>query len=128
MPKFGPASIKRLSECHPDLQALFYSVISEVDCSILCGYRGQKEQQEAYMTGHSKAQWKESPHNFSPSYAVDVAPFPIDWANEKRFNEFAAIVKWHAERLKIKIKWGGDFKSFKDRPHWELLNWETKVI
>lgn len=35
-------------------------------------------------------------------------------------NNFKAV-KATAEHLRINVRWGGDFKSFRDAPHWELV-------
>jgi peptidoglycan L-alanyl-D-glutamate endopeptidase CwlK len=126
MPKFSEKSKKQLSYCHDDLQTLFNEVILITDCSIICGYRGQEAQNEAFKTGHSKLQYPHSKHNSLPAMAVDVVPYPIDWNDLKRFNELSVIVKDTWVRLKQDDKvnsllsWGGDWHSFKDLPHWEL--------
>lgn len=120
MPEFGKTSRARLETCHPDLQRLFNEVIKEMDCSIICGHRGKVDQDEAFRLGNSKVTWPRSKHNSTPSNAVDAVPYPIDWKNFDRFNQMAVIVKRKAEELGIKIVWGGDWKTFKDLPHWEL--------
>ena len=51
MPKFGRKSRERLETCHKDLQVLFNHVIENIDCSVLCGHRGEKEQNEAVASG-----------------------------------------------------------------------------
>ena len=117
---FGKASKRRLASCDNDLQLLFNEVIKERDCSVLCGFRCEIEQDAAYQSGKSKVTWPNSKHNTRPSKAVDVVPYPVDWEDIERFNEFADFVKGKAEAMDIRIKWGGDFKSFYDAPHWEL--------
>jgi len=126
--KFSQTSLDRLWTCHGDLAALFCDVIKNYDCSIICGHRNAVEQNEAYAAGASKLQWPESRHNTKPSEAVDVAPYPIDWANKKRFYHFAGYVKAKAESMDIPIRWGGDWDSdndlddqhFMDLVHFEL--------
>ena len=120
MPAFGKASKRRLATCHKDLQLLFNEVIRERDCAVLCGHRIEIEQDGAYQSGKSRVMWPDSKHNKKPSMAVDVVPYPIDWDDIDRFNEFADFVKGKAESMDIRVKWGGDFKSFYDGPHWEL--------
>ncbi len=121
MPKFGSRSRKALGTAHPDLQRLFNEVIKEFDCAVLCGHRGRFEQEQAFEAGTSKLQWPKSKHNKTPSLAVDCVPFPIDWKDRERLNAFAVFVKDAAKRLGIKVRWGGDWKTFFDGPHWELL-------
>lgn len=121
MPQFGARSRQRLATCHPDLQRLFNEVIREVDCSVLCGYRGKAEQEAAFASGNSKARWGQSKHNRKPSLAVDVVPYPIDWNDIPRFIEFVNLVKKKAKEMDIKIRCGADFTSLKDYPHFELV-------
>ena len=120
MPVFSQRSKDKLAECHEDLQTLMNAVIVETDIIILCGHRGEQEQNEAYRTGKSKLMWPNGKHNKLPALAVDVAPYPIDWNNIERFKELAVIIKRIAGELGINVKWGGDWQSFKDYPHWEL--------
>lgn len=126
MPKFSQRSLDRLNTCHPLLRRLMNSVVQEIDITILCGFRGQEEQDAAFNKGTSKLKWPRSKHNISPSMAVDVAPYPIDWHDELRFRKMGETVKQHwermppEERLGYKLSWGGDWKSFKDFPHFEL--------
>jgi hypothetical protein len=128
MPKFGKFSYDNLLQCHPDLQRLFNEVIKVFDCTITCGHRGQKEQDEAFARDKSKVKWPNSKHNSFPSRAADVYPSPINYGNFKRMYYFAGYVKGTAERLGIKIRWGGDWDSdteildqkWDDLPHFEL--------
>jgi len=128
MRKFSQLSIERLNTCHPDLIRLFNEVIKVVDCTIVCGHRGEKEQNEAFRTGKSKLKFPNSKHNSSPSMAVDVVPWPVDWTDYKRFYHFAGIVYGVAHSLGIRIRWGGDWdgdfnlkeEKFLDLPHYEL--------
>lgn len=129
MPFYSKISRDRLLSCHEDLQKVFFAVIQIVDCKILCGHRGMEEQNEAVRIGASKLSWPMSRHNTSPSNAVDVVPCPIDWPgwakDKKPLDEFAKTVKTEADKLKIKLVWGGDWKTFKDYPHWELEKAKT---
>ena len=120
MYKFGKVSQQRLATCHPDLQRLFNEVIKEINCSIICGHRTAEEQEKAFKGGFSKVQFPNSKHNQMPSLAVDVAPYPIDWNDVAAFERLAEVVKRKAKELNIKVIWGGDWKRFVDRPHWEL--------
>lgn len=117
---FSRFSEERLSTCHPDLQRLFRAVLEVADCTILCGFRGEKEQNAAVASGASKAKWPTSSHNSQPSLAVDVMPCPLDWNNAQAIFAFSKIVKQKAKELGIVVYWGGDWVTFKDRPHWSL--------
>ena len=99
------------------------------DLTVLCGHRGQLEQEIAFKTGASKLRWPRSKHNAMPSLAVDVAPLigggvSWDWDDYNRLSplildEWAQMVD---EGLTggQKLTWGGSWASFKDGPHWQL--------
>lgn len=126
VPEFSKASASKLATCHPDLQKIFNDIIKTRDCTIICGARTLEEQQKAFKDGFSKLDGvkKKSKHQISKeqplSLAVDVLPYPINWEDKKGHEDFARAVKVTAEHYKIRIRWGGDFKSFSDRPHFEL--------
>jgi hypothetical protein len=128
MPNFGKQSTANLGTCHPDLQRLMNEVIKHVDCSITCGHRGQVDQDKAFAAGNSKLKWPHGEHNATPSNAVDVAPYPLNWNDTEAFTLLSGVIYGVACMLGIKIRlgadWNGDFKmldhSFKDRPHVEL--------
>lgn len=125
---FGSKSRERLQELHPDLQAVLKNAIHIVDFSIICGYRGPEEQNKAYRAGRSKLQYPQSKHNRKPSLAVDIAPFPIHWGNERRFDFVAGICLGLAKSMGIRLRYGGDWdmdgellnNNFNDLPHLEL--------
>jgi len=134
MPKFGSRSRENLYESHPDLQRLFSEVIKYYDCSVIEGYRGKVEQDNAFYSGKSKLKFPNSKHNRRPSEAVDVVPWfkeepHIRWNDKMKFYEFAGFVQGIAKILGIKIRWGGNWdmddelsdQSFFDLPHFELL-------
>lgn len=113
-------SRERLSQCHPDLQRVVELAAGRYPMAVIQGHRGEKEQNEAFSRGNSKLKWPNSKHNSLPSMAVDLVPMPLDWNNVKRFDELAVVVKAAAKELGVELVWGGDWKSFKDRPHYEL--------
>lgn len=140
MPRFGKTSSERLATCHKDLQTIFNEVIKSLDCSILCGHRGKKEQDKALVDGFSQVQYPHSKHNPYPSLAVDAAPYftdlkNTDWSDALAFANFAGYVQAVANELLAKglithrIRWGGDWDcdgrtkdhSFIDLPHFELV-------
>jgi peptidoglycan L-alanyl-D-glutamate endopeptidase CwlK len=124
MPSFGPRSTSRLNSCHEDLIRLFTEVVKEFDCTIICGHRDARAQNEAFVNGFSKVDFPNSKHNKFPSLAVDVGPWPLDFNDYAAFEELGKVVLRKAAELGIKVKWGRDFKSLKDYPHWELVNHE----
>lgn len=129
MAKFGTKSKARLATCDKRLQDLFNVVIKEVDCSVLEGHRGESRQNQLFKEGKTKVTYPKGRHNASPSLAVDVAPYPIDWDDRERFTLFAGYVLGVASRMGIHVRWGGDWDKdwevsdnrFDDFPHFELL-------
>lgn len=129
MPSLSEKSLQKLSQCHPDLRKLVAEVVKHYDITVVCGHRNEVDQTEAVRTGHSKVNFPNSKHNSTPSLAVDIIPFPVDWNDRNRFFYLAGIVKACANQLGIKIRWGGDFNqdqnfkndSFVDLPHYELV-------
>jgi peptidoglycan L-alanyl-D-glutamate endopeptidase CwlK len=116
----GKTSLQRLDECHPDLQRLVRAVVARMpagdDLTVLCGYRGQKEQDDAFARGTSKLKFPKSKHNNKPARAVDIAPYPVDWHDRAAFDRQRAFVLAVASDLGIRIRvidW--------DLPHFELL-------
>jgi len=128
MPSFSQRSQDRLNTCDPRIVEVLEEVIKHWDCTILQGERTKEEQDEFFRTGRSKVQWPNSKHNSSPSKAVDVAPYPIDWNDTRRFDYFAGFVKGIAVSKGITLRWGGDWDSdtdvkdqtFNDLPHFEI--------
>lgn len=119
MAKFGAKSLERLSECHPDLQKIAHELIKEMDVTVLCGHRGEKEQNAAFVNGNSKLQYPRSKHNKVPSEAMDLAPYPVDFKDISRFVDMCKRIERIAKEQGVKIRLGRDF-SFKDYPHVEL--------
>jgi len=142
MYNFGAKSEERLNQCHASLKVILRQAIKHMDFSITCGYRGEEEQTKAYETidanGNrlSNAQYGESAHNFDISYAVDIVPYPVDWADMERFCYLGGLMKGIAHAHGIPLTWGYDWnnngilvkddpaESLKDAPHFELSNWK----
>ena len=98
---------------------------------LTCTHRTEEEQAELYAQGRTKkgkivTQLKTgSKHNFFPSQAFDIAfvrkDRALDWSPQY-FKLFADIVK----EVAPDVKWGGNWKKFKDIPHFEVKI-ETEV-
>lgn len=130
MKKFSKKSSDRLNECRQEIQDIFNEAIAIFDFSVLCGHRSKEDQDKAYIEGISKFKWPLSKHNSYPSKAIDVAPYPIDWNDIKRFFYLAGIVEGIARMKGIGIRWGGNWdgddefndQTFNDYCHFELLS------
>ncbi|WP_434646947.1 M15 family metallopeptidase [Achromobacter piechaudii] len=56
-------------------------------------------------------------------HAVDLAPLvggAIPWNNWEKFRRPADVVKACAAELRTPVEWGGDWKTLKDGPHFQL--------
>ena len=130
MPKFGKRSKERLATCDERLQEVFNEVIQFVDCSVLEGHRSQERQDKLYDEGKTKVKYPNGRHNSSPSRAVDVTPYPVDWEDRERQTLFAGFVLGIARAKGIKLRWGGDWdmdfqvmdNRFDDFPHFEVID------
>lgn len=136
MYSFSKKSLEKLNTADEKLQRLFKEVIKEIDITVIFGHRTPEEQFELFKQGRKfvNNEWvktgktvtnldginKKSNHNYYPSKAVDIAPYPIDWNDIERFKLLASIIKRKALELGINVQWGGDWQSFKDYPHWEI--------
>lgn len=141
MPSFGTQSRERLDTCCPELVKVMEIVVKEFDISILEGVRSWERQQELldHDPPKTKVQPGDSKHNPPKlpdgtedmnwkSLAVDVAPYPIDWNDAKRFIYMAGLVIGIGRTLGFDIRWGGnwdedqiiiDDQNFDDLPHFE---------
>lgn len=126
MPNFSKASETRLQTCHKDLQTVCRELIKQYDFSVLEGHRTEQAQNAAYEKGTSNVRWPRSAHNKTPSLAVDIAPYPIDWNDTSRFKElitrFDAVAEVLRGQSKISSRfiYGGFWPTLKDWPHIEI--------
>lgn len=135
MNSFSKVSKAKLSTCHRDLQTLFEYVIVGYDCTVVCGHRGEEEQNAAFAAGNSKLKWPDSKHNSLPSKAVDVVPYEktgLDWGKTQSAF-FAGYVKGIADRLfeqglithriRLGIDWNSD-NDIDDTKFWDACHFE----
>lgn len=120
MPKFSNRSLTNLAQCDERLQRVAHEAIKHFDFVVTTGHRNKADQDKAYKSGHSKLKWPDSKHNKTPSRAFDAAPWPIDWEDIPRFDRMGRVMKDAAKKVGVAIVWGGDWKSFVDRPHFEI--------
>lgn len=118
--KLGPRSRTRLSGVHPDLVKVVEHAIeiTTVDFTVIEGLRSPERQKLLFEAGGSKT--LNSRH--ITGHAVDLAPWVDDevrW-DWPLFGPIATAMKTAARELKIPIEWGGDWKTFRDGPHFQL--------
>ena len=113
-------SLSRLEGVHPDLVKVVKRAIeiTEIDFRVSEGLRTKARQAELVKSGASQTQ--NSRH--LTGHAVDlVAMIGLDirW-DWPLYYKIADAVKQAAKELNVPIEWGGDWKTFKDGPHFQL--------
>lgn len=116
----GQRSLSRLEGVHPDLVRVVKkaATMSSLDFTVLEGLRTQARQKQLLDLGATKTM--NSRH--LTGHAVDLAPMvggTVRW-DWPLYHQLAVIVKEAAKAEKVSIQWGGDWRTFKDGPHWEL--------
>ena len=116
----GSVSKNNLKGVHPDLVKVVERAISltTVDFRVIEGLRSKQRQVELVNKGASKT--LNSRH--ITGHAVDVAALvggAIRW-DWPLYDKIAKAFKQASKELNIPIVWGGDWKTFKDGPHFEL--------
>lgn len=139
-------SLEKLKGVHPDVVKVFKEAIknSPYDFRITHGVRTAEEQNKLYQLGRTikgskvtncDGYVKKSNHQPKVDgygYAVDI--FICGYVKDGKYikttsqegyeysklKAVAEHVKAVAKKLNINISWGGDWKSFKDYPHFEL--------
>jgi peptidoglycan LD-endopeptidase CwlK len=92
---------------------------TEIDFTVLEGLRTPERQQQLVNDGFS--QTMKSKH--LTGHAVDLGAIvdgKLSW-DKKHYPAIAVAMKKAAADQNVKIRWGGDFKSFFDGPHFELM-------
>lgn len=128
--RFGavdPRSERHLYTVHPNLQIIARTMINrsksgKYDLKIISGTRSYKEQDDLYSMGRTtegsiitNAKGGQSNHNFG--LAFDIGLF--DDRGRYLTNE-GPYIEVREYSKDMDIEWGGDWKSFKDFPHYQL--------
>ena len=116
----GQRSLSRLEGVHPDLVRVVKkaAALSSLDFTVLEGLRTKDCQKQLLDLGATKTM--NSRH--LTGHAVDLAPMvggTVRW-DWPLYHQLAVIVKEAAKAENVPIQWGGDWRTFKDGPHWEL--------
>lgn len=118
--QLGLRSKDRLKGVHPDLVhiVLHAITITPVDFTVLEGIRTLARQKELYAQRATRTM--KSRH--LTGHAVDLGAWvggTVRW-DWPLYDRIAIAMKQAAFDLNIPIEWGGDWKSFKDGPHFQL--------
>ena len=118
--KLSSKSLSRLKGVHPDLVKVVKNAIkiTNIDFTVTEGLRTLNRQKELVNKGKSKT--LNSRH--LTGHAVDLAAWvknAISW-NWVYYYEIYEAMKNAADSLNVPIEWGGNWKTFKDGPHYQL--------
>ena len=118
--KFSARSTRNLKGVHPDLVrvALRAIAITDLDFGVTEGLRTIERQRELVAAGASRTM--NSRH--LTGHAIDVVALiggegRWDWP---LYAQLALHFKKAASDVGVPIVWGGDWKTFRDGPHYEL--------
>ena len=141
MPYFGSTSSKNLATCERDIQTILNEAIKFCDFSVVYGHRTVDEQQRLYdkgrvngiITDKSKVVTycdgteKKSKHNYYPSKAADIIPYPEGWqADSFTWGVLIGTVLAVSDRLFIegkitrRVTSGAYWTTLQDRPHFQI--------
>ena len=120
MRKYSQRSLNNLRGIHPDLRRVIDRALqdSPLDFVVIEGLRSVDRQKQLVASGASRTM--NSRH--ITGHAVDLMPIgpngpAFDWP---LYDELGPAVKQAAEKEGVALDWGGDWKSFRDGPHFEL--------
>lgn len=107
----------RLVGVHPDLIRVVRRLArtTSIPFFVIEGLRTPQRQRELVARGAS--QTLKSRH--LQGFAVDLAPIEDTWAWPV-YRKLAPQVFAAAEVERVPIEWGGNWRAFKDGPHWQL--------
>lgn len=126
--KLNSASFAKLKGVHPDLVRVVLRCAedwAEADTGFIvtCGVRTLEEQKILKAKGASKTlRSRHIPAANGYSHAVDLActikgQVRWDWP---LYDRLAKRMQAAAKAEKVPLEWGGDWKTFKDGPHFQL--------
>lgn len=125
MTTLSTKSLELLEGVHPDLRKIVLQCAakSKIDFIVTEGKRTLARQKELVSQGASKTmKSRHLPSADGKSRACDLAvkisgKVRWDWP---LYSSLAREMKTAAVQVGIPLEWGGDWKSFKDGPHYQL--------
>ena len=124
--KLSAKDMKKLEQAHPDLKRFVLACARETSYPFMVMEVGRSVAQQKKNIANGVSWTMHSRHILSKdglARAADLVPIdekgkPI-WAWPV-YNKMAVQFKAIAKALPQAIEWGGDWKSSKDGPHWQL--------
>ena len=152
----GARSLRMLQDVHPQLVRVVKRAIqiSPQDFMVIEGVRSRDQCWSNWGKGRTveqcraagvpaiyakpqaaKVTWLRDPlnsrHCIQPDgygHAVDLAPYPLDWSDPRKFDAIAAAMRQAAAELGVAVRWGADWdndgkpreRGESDSPHFEL--------
>lgn len=118
--KLSKRSLSRLEGVHPDLVRVVERAITitRVDFGVTEGVRTEDRQRELFAKGATTTM--NSRH--LTGHAVDLVAYvgtEVRW-DWPLYDQIGNAMKMAALEEDVKIEWGGDWKSFRDGPHFQL--------
>lgn len=118
--KLGTRSRQRLNGVHPDLVRVVEQAIeiTSIDFTVLEGLRTAERQRRLLDKGATTTM--RSRH--LTGHAVDLGAYvdgSVRW-DWPLYHKIADAMKQAAEELNVPLEWGGDWRTFKDGPHFQL--------
>jgi peptidoglycan L-alanyl-D-glutamate endopeptidase CwlK len=119
------SSLGKLAGVHPDLVRVVKraALMSDIDFTVMEGTRSVAQQKLNVAKGVSTTMnSRHIPSKDGLAHAVDLVPLvngKVTW-DWPVFYKLEPIVKAAAAFEKVPIEWGGDWKTFKDGPHYQL--------
>lgn len=119
--RFSKRSEENLRGIHPDLDKVVRRALelTGVDFMVIEGKRNEARQRDLVAGG--KSQTMNSRH--LTGHAVDCAPLvngTIPWNDWSMFRKVSEAMMVAAKEFGVDLEWGGNWKSFKDGPHFQL--------
>lgn len=116
----SPRSLQRLSGVRAELVGVVMRAaeLTEIDFIVTEGLRTPARQKQLVAAGASKTM--RSRH--LTGHAVDLAAMvggQVRW-DWPLYARLADAMKTAAKELDVPLEWGGDWRSFKDGPHFQL--------
>ena len=118
--KPGKKSLSNLKGVHPDLIKVVKRALALTECDFTVTEGLRTKERQAQLLKEKKTTTSNSRH--LTGHAVDLAAWvnnTVSW-DWKYYYQIADAMKKAASELNVSIDWGGDWKKFKDGPHFEL--------